>query len=343
MDLTNEEVKRVNAWRDAEKELEESAHWIILIRGALLAVMGLWLVSVFFPGYVWWSLGGYVLFYVGRSFILWASYHVARFLWRIIVYYKRSPVFFSQKEVDHEKKEVNGDRSVPHPQIKTITSPRVTASRKTVRLIITESWKGQRPLYNVFWLYYIAGGVVIGLSLGLFFEFAGLVPSLIAFPLIFGAVAFLLAWKVWAFVSIWRCAPNSSATAYKFLARAYIVLFLIGIPATSIDKFNAYRQRGYEAVAKSHLRDAAVAQEVFYSQVQTYTEDVTQLYTRGLKVDPNVRLAVLPGKGGLEKANLIVARHIGSEKPFFFDSVSGEITETTLQDVREAGVQGIDP
>jgi len=40
---------------------------------------------------------------------------------------------------------------------------------------------------------------------------------------------------------------------------------------------------------------------------------------------------------------LIVARHIGSEKAFFFDSMTGEITETTLKDVREAGVQGIDP
>lgn len=52
---------------------------------------------------------------------------------------------------------------------------------------------------------------------------------------------------------------------------------------------------------------------------------------------------MVPRKGGLEKAILIVGRHIQSENAFFFDSITGEVSETTLQDVREAGIQGIDP
>jgi hypothetical protein len=214
---------------------------------------------------------------------------------------------------------------------------------KTLRLMITESWRGQRPLYKVFWLYYVVGAFVVVGTFLLFIQFASLFPSLIALALLFAALAALLTWKAWALFSIWRCAPNSSASTYKFLARAYVVLFVLTVPLSSIEKFKEYRLRGYDTTAKSQIRDAAVAQEAFYAKARTYTDNPIDLYSQGLNANPDVRLAILPGKGGLEKANLIVARHIGSEKAFFFDSTTGEITETTLKDVREAGVQGIDP
>ena len=209
--------------------------------------------------------------------------------------------------------------------------------------MVIESWKGQRPLYKVFWLYYVLGAFVVIGAMLLFMQLAGLFPSPIALALILVAVAALLAWKIWALFSIWRCAPNSSASSYKFLARAYVVFFVLTVPLSSFEKFKDYRLRGYDVVTKSQIRDAAVAEEAFYSKAQTYTVNPSDLYSHGLKADPNVRLAILPGKEGLEKANLIVARHIASDKAFFFDSTTGEITETTLKEAREAGVQGIDP
>ena len=214
---------------------------------------------------------------------------------------------------------------------------------KTLRLMITESWRGQRPLYKVFWLYYVVGAFVVVGTFFLFIQFAGLFPSLIAPTLIFAAVASLIAWKIWALVSVWRCAPSSSASTYKFLARVYVVFFVLTVPLSSIGKFKEYRMRGYDTITKSQIRDAAVAQEAFYAKARTCTDNPGDLYSQGLKANPDVRLAMLPRNGGLEKGYFIVGRHIQNEKAFFFDSTTGEITETTLKDVREAGVQGIEP
>ncbi len=181
-------------------------------------------------------------------------------------------------------------------------SPRMKETMlKTIRLMIAESWRGQRPLYKVFWLYYVAGAFVVVGTFLLFIQFAGLFPNLIALALIFAALAALLTWKVWALFSIWRCAPNSSASTYKFLARAYVVFFILTVPLSSIEKFKEYRLRGYDTITKSQIRDAAVAQEAFYAKARTYTDNPSDLYSQGLKANPDVRLAMLPEKEDLRR------------------------------------------
>ncbi len=56
-------------------------------------------------------------------------------------------------------------------------SPRMKETMlKTIRLMIAESWRGQRPLYKVFWLYYVAGAFVVVGTFLLFIQFAGLFP-----------------------------------------------------------------------------------------------------------------------------------------------------------------------
>jgi hypothetical protein len=124
------------------------------------------------------------------------------------------------------------------------------------------------------------------------------------------------------------------------------VLVLLSIPLSAFDnvgKFREYRLRGYDTVTKGQIRDAAVAQEAFYAKARTYTDNPTNLYGQYLTPNLDVRLAILPGKGGLEKTYVIVGRHLASEKVFYFDSVSGQLNETTLEDARQAGVRGIDP
>jgi hypothetical protein len=115
---------------------------------------------------------------------------------------------------------------------------------KTVLSLITDSWRGRKPLYRVFWLYYILGIFVIGASLGLFVHVAPLLPELITFFLVFAIGFFVLLWKGWALVAIWRCAPNSSRSLYKFFARGYVVFFILIVIAGVVEEiYEEHRQK----------------------------------------------------------------------------------------------------
>jgi hypothetical protein len=110
--------------------------------------------------------------------------------------------------------------------------------------LITESWNGQRPLYKVFWLYYILSIFLVALALVLFVQIGPLLPELITFGLVFAIPCFIVLWKVWALVSIWRCAANASFFFYKFIARAYVLLFTLTIIGGAVEKiYEEYQQR----------------------------------------------------------------------------------------------------
>jgi prepilin-type N-terminal cleavage/methylation domain-containing protein len=73
------------------------------------------------------------------------------------------------------------------------------------------------------------------------------------------------------------------------LIELMIVIAIIGIlAAIAIPQFTAYRQRGFNAAMQSDLRNAATAQEAFYTDSQTYTTDTTLLAPRGFTASANV-------------------------------------------------------
>jgi len=110
--------------------------------------------------------------------------------------------------------------------------------------LITESWNGQRPLYKVFWLYYILGIFVIGLALVSFVRIGPLLPERMTLILVCAIGVFVPLWKLWALVSVWRCAANSSYSVYTFVARAYVVLFVLLLIGGAAQKaYDQHRQR----------------------------------------------------------------------------------------------------
>jgi type IV pilus assembly protein PilA len=72
-----------------------------------------------------------------------------------------------------------------------------------------------------------------------------------------------------------------------------IVIAIIGIlAAIAIPQFTAYRQRGFNAAMQSDLRNAATAQEAFYTDSQTYTTDTSILAPRGFTPSANVLVTI---------------------------------------------------
>ena len=110
--------------------------------------------------------------------------------------------------------------------------------------MFAESWRGLRPLYKVFWIYYLLGIFLIASSVAFFVEIAPLLPEPVAITLIVAILLLIPLWKLWALVALWRCAPNSSSSGCKFLARAYVVVFTLVVIAGVIEKtYDEYRQK----------------------------------------------------------------------------------------------------
>jgi hypothetical protein len=109
--------------------------------------------------------------------------------------------------------------------------------------IIKESWKGEKSLATVFWGYYVAFYIVYLISLGLV---TSALPENIQLFVIIPGILFLFPYTIWVFVSIWRCAKNSS-TVWKVLARAWVVIAIVGgigrFAASFIENYQYYLER----------------------------------------------------------------------------------------------------
>jgi type IV pilus assembly protein PilA len=80
------------------------------------------------------------------------------------------------------------------------------------------------------------------------------------------------------------------------LIELMIVIAIIGIlAAIAIPQFTAYRQRGFNAAAQSDLRNAATAQEAYYTDSNIYSSAVADLTTRGYTASANVSMNSIAG------------------------------------------------
>ena len=114
------------------------------------------------------------------------------------------------------------------------------------------------------------------------------------------------------------------------LIELLVVIAIIGIlAAIAIPQFAAYRRRGYDSQAKSDLRNAATAQEAYFTDKNTYTSTVSTLTgTYGYRQSANLTMGTAGTSTTFVVTATVASGCSSSTGVWSFASSSGVITGT---------------
>ncbi len=110
------------------------------------------------------------------------------------------------------------------------------------------------------------------------------------------------------------------------LIELLVVIIIIAIlAAIAIPMYLSQRQKGWEANARSDLRNAAVAQESYFTDNDTYTTTEANLTAEGFNPSANVTMDYIVGSA--TRYCMSAVNDNGGDK-FYIDSDDGEPTTT---------------
>lgn len=120
-------------------------------------------------------------------------------------------------------------------------------------------------------------------------------------------------------------AKAGSEGGFTLIELLVVVIIIAILAAIAIPMYLSQRQKGWEADAKSNLRNAAVAQESYYVDNSTYTTDEADLAVEGFNRSANVTVNYEAGDDGdLATSYCMDAVHDSGGGTFNLDSDSGE-------------------
>ena len=112
------------------------------------------------------------------------------------------------------------------------------------------------------------------------------------------------------------------------LIELLVVIIIIGIlAAIAIPVFLNQRKKGWDAQAKSDLRNAAVAEETWLTDNGSYTNSTANLNTDGFKNTPGVTFSVVSVRpAGTGTDSYCLKAVSASTNAFYYDSAAGGLT-----------------
>ena len=110
------------------------------------------------------------------------------------------------------------------------------------------------------------------------------------------------------------------------LIELLVVIIIIAIlAAIAIPMYLSQREKGWNANIRSDLRNAAVAQESYFTDNDTYTTTQTNLTAEGFNPSANVTITYVEGT---PTRYCMSAVHSSGGGTFYIDSNNGEVTDT---------------
>jgi type IV pilus assembly protein PilA len=126
------------------------------------------------------------------------------------------------------------------------------------------------------------------------------------------------------------------------LIELLVVIMIIGIlAAIAIPVFLNQREKGYDAQAKSDMRNLAGFEEIYLSDFNTYgTVAEVMAKEPQVQVSKNVTVSVVFVNGGTSYC--LSATHSGSQATWYYDSIGGGLqpTGSTSCSVTTSGTAG---
>jgi type IV pilus assembly protein PilA len=111
------------------------------------------------------------------------------------------------------------------------------------------------------------------------------------------------------------------------LIELLVVIIIIGIlAAIAIPVFLQQRNKGYDAAAKSDLRNGATAQESYLTDNNVYATTKAGLVTEGFTSSQNVTAPNITVDGTNSGYCMVITSHSGNH--FYYDSEAGGLDNT---------------